>query len=49
MLKSGEEFQVNLEARVGFSSSIGRGLIEEANNVSAEFLLVGRPKNKSNR
>ncbi|XP_052198694.1 probable receptor-like serine/threonine-protein kinase At5g57670 [Diospyros lotus] len=41
--------QVNLEARVGFSSSIGRGLIEEANNVSAEFLLVGRPKNKSNR
>ncbi|XP_058187570.1 probable receptor-like serine/threonine-protein kinase At5g57670 [Rhododendron vialii] len=41
--------QVNLEARVGFSSSAGIGLVEEAKGLSAEFLLIGRPRNKSNR
>ncbi|GMP36320.1 hypothetical protein CsSME_00008487 [Camellia sinensis var. sinensis] len=41
--------QVNLEARVGFSSSIGRGLIEEAKAMSAEFLLIGCSRNRSNR
>lgn len=44
-----ERFQVNLEAKVGFSSSVGRGLVEEAKVISAEFLLIGRPRNRSNR
>lgn len=49
MLKGVENFQVNLEARIGFSSSAGKGLVEEAKSLSAEFLLLGRPRYKSNR
>ncbi|MBA0750712.1 hypothetical protein Gogos_002103 [Gossypium gossypioides] len=32
--------QVNLEAKVGLSSSVRRGLIEEAKSISANFLLL---------
>ncbi|XP_031736529.1 probable receptor-like serine/threonine-protein kinase At5g57670 isoform X2 [Cucumis sativus] len=41
--------QVNLEARVGFNSSIGRGLIEEAKSISADLLVLRGVRNKSNR
>ncbi|KAK1366838.1 Concanavalin A-like lectin/glucanase, subgroup [Heracleum sosnowskyi] len=41
--------QVNLEAKVGFSSSIGRGLIEEAQGISADYILIGSSKNRTNR
>ncbi|KAJ6958059.1 hypothetical protein D5086_032178 [Populus alba] len=41
--------QISLEARVGFSSSIGRGLIEEAKSISADYLLLRRLRNQSNR
>ncbi|CAN8253043.1 unnamed protein product [Cochlearia groenlandica] len=34
---------VNLEAKVGFSSSIGRGLINEVKSISAHYLLLSRP------
>lgn len=42
-------FQVNLEAKVAFSSSIGRGLIEEARGISADYILIGSSKNRTNR
>lgn len=42
-------FQVNLEARVGFNSSIRRGLIKEAKSVSADYLLLRASRNRSNR
>ncbi|KAI3805511.1 hypothetical protein L1987_27953 [Smallanthus sonchifolius] len=32
--------QVKLEARVGFSSSVGKGLVEEAKNISSNYLLI---------
>ncbi|KDP43801.1 hypothetical protein JCGZ_23009 [Jatropha curcas] len=41
--------QVNLEARVGFSSSIAKGLIDEAKSISAEYLLLRGLRSKSNR
>ncbi|KAL6331683.1 hypothetical protein AAG906_014333 [Vitis piasezkii] len=41
--------QINLEVKVGFSSSIGKGLVEEAKSISAEFLLIGGSRNRSNR
>ncbi|KAJ6435530.1 hypothetical protein OIU84_000678 [Salix udensis] len=41
--------QINLEARVGFSSSIARGLIEEVKSISADYLLLRRLTNQSNR
>ncbi|XAR66680.1 Non-specific serine/threonine protein kinase [Bertholletia excelsa] len=41
--------QVNLEARVGFSFHVGKGLIEEAKSMSPEFIIVGRSRNRSNR
>ncbi|XP_062078588.1 probable receptor-like serine/threonine-protein kinase At5g57670 isoform X2 [Humulus lupulus] len=41
--------QVNLEARVGFSSKVGRGLIKEANSVSADYLIIGGSRSRSNR
>ncbi|XP_038890819.1 probable receptor-like serine/threonine-protein kinase At5g57670 isoform X2 [Benincasa hispida] len=41
--------QVNLEARVGFNSSIGRGLTEEAKSISADLLVLRGARNKSNR
>ncbi|XP_050215800.1 probable receptor-like serine/threonine-protein kinase At5g57670 isoform X2 [Mercurialis annua] len=34
--------QINLEARVGFSSSVAKGLIEEAKSISADYLILGR-------
>ncbi|XP_059636244.1 probable receptor-like serine/threonine-protein kinase At5g57670 isoform X2 [Cornus florida] len=40
--------QVNLEARVGFNSSVGKGLIEEAKGISAQLLLIGGSRNRSN-
>ncbi|XP_028059097.1 probable receptor-like serine/threonine-protein kinase At5g57670 isoform X2 [Camellia sinensis] len=38
--------QVNLEARVGFSTSVARGLIEEAKCINADFLVVGHSRNR---
>lgn len=40
--KTCQSKQINLEARVAFSSSVGRGLIKEAKSISAEYLLLGR-------
>lgn len=42
-------FQVKLEARVGFSSSVGKGLIEETKIISPKYLLIASKTNKSNR
>ncbi|XP_044472236.1 probable receptor-like serine/threonine-protein kinase At5g57670 [Mangifera indica] len=39
--------QINLEAKVGFSSSFGRGLIQEAEFISADFLLLHGSRNRS--
>ncbi|KAJ0030076.1 hypothetical protein Pint_14217 [Pistacia integerrima] len=39
--------QINLEAKVGFSSSVGRGLIEEAEFILADFLLLHGSRNRS--
>ncbi|KAH9806055.1 putative receptor-like serine/threonine-protein kinase [Citrus sinensis] len=41
--------QVNLEAKVGFSTSIGRGLIEEAKSISADYLVLRGSRNHSNK
>ncbi|KAG1364099.1 putative receptor-like serine/threonine-protein kinase [Cocos nucifera] len=41
--------QVNLEAKVRSSSSIGRGLTDEAALIDANFLLVGGSRNSSQR
>ncbi|XP_024960635.1 probable receptor-like serine/threonine-protein kinase At5g57670 [Cynara cardunculus var. scolymus] len=41
--------QVKLEARVGFSSSVGKGLVEEAKNMSSRYLLISSKSNDSNR
>ncbi|XP_042493982.1 probable receptor-like serine/threonine-protein kinase At5g57670 isoform X2 [Macadamia integrifolia] len=41
--------QVHLEARVGCGSSIGKGLIEEAKSIGADFLLVGGSRNQLQR
>ncbi|KAK7847149.1 putative receptor-like serine/threonine-protein kinase [Quercus suber] len=41
--------QVNLEARVGFSSSVGKGLIEEVKSSSANILLLRGSRNSTNR
>ncbi|MBA0763000.1 hypothetical protein Gotri_012530 [Gossypium trilobum] len=45
--KTCQSKQVNLEARVGFSSSVRKGLIEEAKSISADFLLLRGSKNHS--
>lgn len=43
-------YQVNLEARVGLSSGVGRGLTEEANAMGADYLIIGgNRKNRSER
>lgn len=42
-------FQINLEARVVFSSSIGRGLIEEVKSISADFLLLRGSRKRTYR
>ncbi|KAL2480980.1 putative receptor-like serine/threonine-protein kinase [Abeliophyllum distichum] len=41
--------EVNLEARVGFNSSAGRGLIEETKNIAADYLFIGGKRSQSNR
>ncbi|KAF5813202.1 putative protein kinase RLK-Pelle-RLCK-VI family [Helianthus annuus] len=41
--------QVKLEARVGFSSSVGKGLIEETKNISSKYLLIATKSHESNR
>ncbi|CAH1449355.1 unnamed protein product [Lactuca virosa] len=41
--------QVKLEARVGFNSSVGKGLIEEAKTISPKYLLIGSKSNESNQ
>ncbi|XP_057968017.1 probable receptor-like serine/threonine-protein kinase At5g57670 [Malania oleifera] len=46
--KACQSKQINLEAKVAFCSSVGRGLTEEANHITAEFLLVGGSRNRSN-
>lgn len=43
------KFQVNLEARVVFCSSVGRGLIEEAKSIFADYLLLCGSRNQSHR
>ncbi|CAN6547256.1 unnamed protein product [Malus baccata var. baccata] len=47
--RSCQSKQVNLEARVVFSSSVGRGLIEEAKSLSADYLLLGGSRSQSKR
>ncbi|MBA0709001.1 hypothetical protein Golax_024074 [Gossypium laxum] len=47
--KTCQSKQVNLEARVGFSSSVRKGLTEEAKSISADFLLLRGPKNHSKK
>ncbi|KAK6942399.1 UspA [Dillenia turbinata] len=47
--ESCQKKQVNLEARVAFNRSIGRALIEDARSISADYLLLGGSRNKSNR
>nr|XP_043630612.1 probable receptor-like serine/threonine-protein kinase At5g57670 [Erigeron canadensis] len=41
--------QVKLEARVGFSSSVGKGLIDEVKNISSKYLLIASKRNKLHR
>ncbi|PIN01302.1 Serine/threonine protein kinase [Handroanthus impetiginosus] len=41
--------EVNLEARVGISSSAGKGLIAEAKSMEADYLIIGGKKNRPNR
>ncbi|CAB4292791.1 unnamed protein product [Prunus armeniaca] len=41
--------QVNLEAKVIFSSSIGKGLIVETKSISADYLLLCGSRNQSTR
>ncbi|GAU20986.1 hypothetical protein TSUD_201350 [Trifolium subterraneum] len=41
--------QVNLEAKVALSSTVGGGLVEEAKSISADFLLVRGSRNKTNK
>ncbi|KAB5552714.1 hypothetical protein DKX38_010025 [Salix brachista] len=41
--------QINLEARVGFTSGIARSLIEEAKSISADYLHLRGSRNRSNR
>ncbi|GJR19964.1 probable receptor-like serine/threonine-protein kinase [Tanacetum coccineum] len=41
--------QVKLEARVGFSYSVGKGLIEEAKNISPKYLVIASKSNETKR
>ncbi|CAN1811432.1 Probable receptor-like serine/threonine-protein kinase At5g57670 [Linum perenne] len=41
--------QINLEARVGFSSSIQAGLVHECKSISADYLVLPGLRSKSNR
>lgn len=38
-----------MEARVGVSSTPGRGLVEEARNMGADYLVIGGETKRSNR
>ncbi|KAK6127041.1 hypothetical protein DH2020_039219 [Rehmannia glutinosa] len=41
--------EVNLEARVGLNSSAGRGLIDEAKSMAADYIVIGGKRKQSNR
>ncbi|KAI9125660.1 hypothetical protein K1719_003078 [Acacia pycnantha] len=41
--------QVNLEAKVAFSSNVGGGLVEEVKSISADYLLLRGSRNQSNK
>ncbi|KAE9609832.1 hypothetical protein Lal_00006349 [Lupinus albus] len=41
--------QVDLEAKVALSSKVGRGLVQEAKSISAEFLLLCGSRNHRNK
>ncbi|KAI3446666.1 hypothetical protein Pfo_003331 [Paulownia fortunei] len=49
LVKTCQSNEVNLEARVGLNSSAGRGLIEEAKSMAADYLIIGGKRNRSNR
>ncbi|CAA2981989.1 probable receptor-like serine threonine- kinase At5g57670 isoform X1 [Olea europaea subsp. europaea] len=49
LVKTSLSKEINLEARVGFNSSAGRGLIEETKSIAADYLLIGGKRNQSNR
>ncbi|KAL3623865.1 hypothetical protein CASFOL_032681 [Castilleja foliolosa] len=50
LVKTCQSSEVNLEARVGLSSSPGKGLIEEAKTIGADYVVIGRSRrNKPNR
>lgn len=38
-----------MEARVGLSSSAGKGVTEEAKNMGADYLIIGTAKRTHNR
>nr|GEZ77270.1 probable receptor-like serine/threonine-protein kinase At5g57670 [Tanacetum cinerariifolium] len=40
---------VKLEARVGFNSTVGKGLIEEAKNISPKYLVIASKSNETKR
>ncbi|CAI9098586.1 OLC1v1035260C1 [Oldenlandia corymbosa var. corymbosa] len=46
-VKTCQSKQVSLEARVGFGSSIGRGLTKEAKSIPADILVIGGKKDQS--
>ncbi|XP_073004211.1 probable receptor-like serine/threonine-protein kinase At5g57670 [Typha latifolia] len=48
-VEASERKQVKLEAKVRTSSSIGRGLIDEAAHTEASYLLVGSSRNSTQR
>ncbi|XP_031095681.1 probable receptor-like serine/threonine-protein kinase At5g57670 [Ipomoea triloba] len=47
--KTCQSKQVNLEARVGFSSHPARGLVKEAKVIPADFLIIGGKKNRTSK
>ncbi|KAF5461782.1 hypothetical protein F2P56_017853 [Juglans regia] len=47
--KTCQSKQINLEARVVFSSSVGKGLIEEVKSISADLLLLRGSRKRTNR
>ncbi|KAL0346006.1 UNVERIFIED_CONTAM: putative receptor-like serine/threonine-protein kinase [Sesamum radiatum] len=49
LVKTCQSNEVNLEARVGVNYSAGRGLIEEAKSLEADYLIVGGKRNRPNR
>ncbi|KAL3819526.1 hypothetical protein ACJIZ3_005431 [Penstemon smallii] len=49
LFKTCQSNQVNLEARVGLNSSAGKGLIEEAKTMAADYLVINKRMNRKNR